>query len=129
MHLCTTYMYVRMCMSHILGSTEKCDKSDMKSGTSTSQQALESGSAVELGKYPDLQYGMIEWIRLIDRSRQAYVILVSRYAVHNNMHQNECSVICWLCHACMANNICIYMYVHAEYCSVCVKVVNCFAHV
>lgn len=40
--------------------------------------ALEDGSAVELGKPPDVQYGVIRWIRSIGGDKQAYVELVNQ---------------------------------------------------
>ena len=38
---------------------------------------LESGSVVELGKSPDIQYGVIRWIRSIDGDDKAYVEMVN----------------------------------------------------
>ena len=52
-----------------------------KSSTSSSRQThptLESGSAVEVGKPPDMQYGVIRWIRSMDGENKAYVEMVSQ---------------------------------------------------
>ena len=50
-----------------------------ESSSSTSKQTLESGSVVELGKPPDVQYGVIKWIRSTGCDDQAYVEMVRKY--------------------------------------------------
>ena len=50
---------------------------------STSKQTLESGSVVELGKPPDVRYGVIRWIRSIDGEDKAYVEMVHKYDMYS----------------------------------------------
>ena len=54
-------------------------KSIYESSSSTSKQTLGSGSVVELGKPPDVHYGVIRWIRSIGGDDKAYVEMVRKY--------------------------------------------------
>ena len=75
----------------LLASVNKQLQLDDKksSSASTSKQThptLENGSAVELGKPPDMQYGVIRWIRSIDGEDKAYVEMVSQIFIATYVH-------------------------------------------
>ena len=80
----------------LLASVSKQLQLDNKksSSASTSKQTyptLEDGSAVELGKPPNVQYGVIRWIRprLIDGEEKAYVEMVSQMYVAGCIQYNS----------------------------------------
>ena len=66
-----------------LNKQSEVKKPDGKSTLKVAHPALETGCAVELGKPPDMQYGVIRWIRTIEAVDQAYVELVNQIDVHS----------------------------------------------
>ena len=98
-----------------LSKQSEVKKNDHKSSASASKGAhlvLESGCAVELGKPPDTQYGVIRWMRSIKGVDQAYVEMVNQIDVYTTVcmyvHTHVCTYVAmYVMYAC---TVCMYVY-------------------